>query len=117
MQRMTELTLTEGQEVPGGATLLNLSHPDCRPECKASIGLGQSHALWSTLSVTFIQHRLAGQLPLEPSSSRYREVSLRGSGVTFDLVKSSFTDLNSFHDSCIIVLSYCHSCIGVSTMQ
>lgn len=56
--------------------LLILPEPDRRPECKASIGLGHSNALWSTVTVKLMQLRLVGQPPLAPTSVRWAEVGL-----------------------------------------
>ena len=56
--------------------LLILPEPDRRSECKASIGLGHSNALWSTVTVKLVQLRLVGQAPLAPASVRWAEVGL-----------------------------------------
>ena len=64
----------DGPDVRPGGTELNLLEPDRRLECKASIGLGYSNAVWSTISVNLMQLSLAGQSPLEMTSSTWSEV-------------------------------------------
>jgi len=53
----------------------HVPRPDRRPECKAYIGLCQSNALWSSINVKIMQHKLQGVLKLDPKSNKLREAS------------------------------------------
>ena len=55
----------------------HVPRPDRRPECKANIGLCQSNALWSSINVQLMQHKLHGHLTVQPQSGRYKEASAR----------------------------------------
>lgn len=83
----------EGRVTPGGA----VSKPDRRSECKASMGLGHSNARWSSINVKLMQLRLAGQSPLEPTSSAWAEVSLHaGQDLNMMMVLCSSSEQHEF---------------------
>lgn len=50
----------------------HVPRPDRRPECKTCIGLCQSNALWSSINVKIMQHKLEGVLTLDPKSNKLK---------------------------------------------
>lgn len=53
----------------------HVPRPDRCPECKTCIGLCQSNALWSSINVKIMQHKLEGVLTLDPKSNKLKEAS------------------------------------------
>jgi hypothetical protein len=79
LQRLADQQDLTGASSSSSAALMtqntHVPRPDRRPECKAYIGLCQSNALWSSINVKIMQHKLQGVLKLDPKSNKLREAS------------------------------------------